>query len=168
MFTSFVKLLKSSLALFASLAFKPSNLVNSSKASGVNLSLGLTAEATLFKSLLNLLLLYANSLPCCAKSLALLPTPYTAGVIKIDSAPNFNLFANFLAASSLPVSSNVFSEVGDPSNTSPNVPISSTSATKVSPAAPPITPATNLLALAFLFLFNASSAPLEVFLVIRA
>ena len=73
-----------------------------------------------------------------------MPTPNTNGVINIDSAPNFNLFNILLPASSLPSLSRLSIAVG-PSKKSPNVPISSTSATSVSPVAPPNTPAANLL-----------------------
>ena len=90
------------------------------------------------------LLLYASSCPLVARAFPALPAPNTNGVINKDSVPNFNLFNNLLPASSRPSDSVVSNAVG-PSKKSPNVPISSTSATNVSPAAPPNTPAANLL-----------------------
>ena len=72
--------------------------------------------------------------------------------MKIDSVPNFNLFNNLLPASSLPKVSLSSIAVG-PSKKSPNVPMSSISATKVSPVAPPKTPATNLFVLSGILSF---------------
>ena len=83
--------------------------------------------------------------------MAAVVAPNTNGVIKIDSDPNLSLFNNFLAASSLPpsVHSSLSNCVGPVSKISPKEPMSSMSATKVSPAAPPITPAANLFIPAF-------------------
>ena len=90
-------------------------------------------------------LLYASSFPLLANAFAPAPTPYTNGVSNIDSEPNFNLLANFLDASSAGSSEiSLSNSVGPPSNKSPNVPIFSTSATSVSPTAPPATIAANL------------------------
>ena len=86
-----------------------------------------------------------------ANDLAALPTPKANGVTNKDSVPNLNLFISFLVASSLPLKlSSLFKLVG-PSNMSPNVPISSVSTTKPSPAAPPVTAKANLLYLDLLF-----------------
>ena len=91
--------------------------------------------------------------------------PNTKGVSKIDSEPNLILFNNFLAASPLPGSSHssVSNCVGPTSNISPKEPMSSISATKVSPRAPPITPAANLFTPAFRFNLSALTIPSTVF-----
>ena len=66
------------------------------------------------------------------------PVAKTKPVNGADSAPNFNLFNNFLVASACgSASTSLFNSVGPASKASPIVPISSTSPTKVSPAAPP-------------------------------
>ena len=167
--TSLVMLSTISFALLRSTAFNASLVVSASNSSCVKLPLGLNGALTyLSKNLANLELLYARSLPLLANSLADLPAPYTKGVTNKDSDPNLSLFNNFLVASSLPVLSSLSSCVGPPLNKSPNVPISSTSATNASPAAPPNTPAANLGYLDFLFksfaLFKAfiNSGPLKL------
>ena len=67
------------------------------------------------------------------------PPPYTKGASNADSVPNFNLFNNFLPASSDGSTlTSLSNSVGPPSNISPNVPIFSLSTTNVSPAAPPV------------------------------
>ena len=96
-------------------------------------------------NLKNLLSLYANSLPRVANSFAPLPTPYTKGVIKTPSDENLTLFNSLRRAYPLFVASGSLSTFVGPPSISPKVPIFSMSATKASPAAPPITPAANLL-----------------------
>ena len=77
-------------------------------------------------------------LPRLPSSLNPTPVPNTNPVRGIDSALNFNLFNNFLAASFCgSACTSLSNSVGPASNTSPIVPMSSTSPTKVSPAAPP-------------------------------
>ena len=139
------------------------------------LPLNLNADANLSKPCASLELSYASSLPLFASAFAARPVPYTKGVRKTDSAPNLNLFIKLLAASSLPPSlSNLSNAVTDngsktfgngceSSNKSPIVPIFSTSATKVSPPAPPKTTAANLCFLDNLFNCLALSTPFLTF-----
>ena len=100
--------------------------------------LGLKAEPILSKSLINLSLLYIACLPRSPNSLNPTPVPNTNPVKGIDSALNLNLFNIFLLASAFgSACTSLSNSVGPASNTSPIVPIFSTSPTKVSPAAPP-------------------------------
>ena len=118
------------------------------------LPLGLNAEPTPSKNLSNFLLLYASSLPLCPSALIPAPAPAKRYVMGSASAPNFTLFNIFLPASVLgSKSTSLSNSVGPASNTSPIVPILSTSATVVSPNAPP-----NAIAANFCLLFNAFSS----------
>ena len=149
----------SSVALFKSAISKPFCNILSSKICCGFAPLALNAEKTLLKYLSSFELLNSIFFPLVAAALIALPAPYTKGVTNIDSLPNFNLLNNFLDASALSelVSSSLSNCVGPP-NKSPNVPILSTSATNASPAAPPVTPAANLFAFAFLFRSDALPA----------
>ena len=163
--TSRVMLFTISLAASISLDFNPALTISDSKTSWGRSPLGLNGEPIYLSiHLSNLELLYASSLPRVARAFAPTPAPYTNGVNNMDSEPNLTLFINFLTASSCGVSSSTWSKAVGPSNKSPKVPISSTSATKVSPAAPPNTPAENLFIPAALFNLSLCNIASIVFL----
>ena len=82
--------------------------------------------------------LYFKSLPASAILLPILLKPYAIGTdTSAPSAPNLNLLYNFLNASSVAVSRCSLSSAEGPPNQSPQVPISSTSATSDAPPDPP-------------------------------
>ena len=127
--------------------------------------LNLNADASLSSPLAIIELLYANSFPLVANALIAWPPPYTKGASNADSAPNFNLFNNFLSASSAAVAlTSLSNSVGPDSKRSPKVPIFSLSTTNVSPAAPPNAMTPYLLAPVILLYSSALSKPFLIFL----
>ena len=103
-------------------------------------------------------------MPLVARALIPEPAPAKAYIAGIASAPNFILFNNFLPASAEgSACTSLSNSVGPASNTSPIVPMFSTSATNVSPAAPPTAIAANFCLLDNLFNFFALSEPFNKF-----
>ena len=140
------------MAKFASAAFLASSAFFAKDIASGLPDVGLIAPTAVSIVLFILEELNAKSFPYVATLPIAFVPPYMNGKYNAESAPNFNLFNNFLPASSCGSDDSSKSNcVGPRSKASPIVPMFSTSATNTSPVPPPTTPAAKRFTLAASF-----------------